>query len=112
MEKKGKSQYSDASSNAVGKEIEPITGSRGHKVFLHQFGEGAKGYADEKGQDDGLFSVCQPVGGILLAIAPKAGKGEARIHEQVHPLVEPDNWLDARKQRTRKSGQNQDDDSA
>ena len=47
-----------------------------------------------------------------MPITPKACEGEERIHEEVHHLVETDDGLYMGQIRTRKSSQNQDDDSA
>ena len=104
-------ECSDEGSDAVGEQVEPVAGATWNEVFLHQFGESAIGNADDDGKQDGSFLVAYPVGNELFAIAPKASEGESGIHADVGHLVEPNGWLDAWENRTRKSGEDQDDDS-
>ena len=110
--KKVKKRCSQQCPDAVGEEIDPVASAAGDEVFLHQFGQSAVGDADDDGEEDGLASICYPVGNELFAVAPKAKEGESGIHAEMRHLVEAHNGLDAWKNRTRKPCQNQDDDSA
>ena len=104
-------ECSDEGADAVGEQVEPVAGAAWNEVFLHKFGESAIGDADDDGKQDGSFLVAYTVGNELFAIAPKASEGESGIHADVGHLVDPNGWLDAWENRTRKSGEDQDDDS-
>ncbi len=80
--------------------------------FLHDFCQSAVCDADDDGKDVGFSPIVLPIGNVLFAIAPEAGKGETCIHQDMSHLVETNCRLDVGEKRTRESGQNQDDDSA
>ena len=50
MKKKIKNKGPDNRSDAVGEEVEPVTGAIGNEVFLHYFSESAIGNADDYGK--------------------------------------------------------------
>ena len=109
--KKINNRGSDEGADDVGKEVDPVAGAAGDEVFLHQFGDASIGDADDDGKEKGLALIGDSIGDELLAIPPEAKEGEGGIHEQVCHLVEAHDGLDMRKNGTRKSCQNQDDDS-
>ena len=112
VKKKIKNKGSEHRSDAIGDEIEPVASAGGHDVFLYHFGQAAVGNTDDDGEQNGSFLVGQTIGNELFAIPPKAGKGEACIHEDMRHLVEAHNGLDMGKQRPREHCQKHDNDSA
>ena len=111
-EKYCKNYDANECADAVGEEVETVADASGDKVFLHDFGDAAVCDADDRCQQQGPPAVGLSVGGILLPITPKAGKGEEAVHKEMYHLVGTDDGLDMGQTRTRKSSQNQDDDSA
>ena len=57
MKKNIKHEYAQSCPDAIGEEIEPVASAAFHQMFLHQFGKASIGDADDKGKDDGFFSV-------------------------------------------------------
>ena len=94
-EKKIKNEDSNAGSDAVGEEVEPVACAGFYDVFLNQLGQAAVSYANDDGEDDGFFLVGGPIGDELPAIAPKACEGKTCIHQNMSHLVESYNGLDA-----------------
>ena len=103
---------SEECSNGIGKEVTPVADAQGDKVFLHQFSETTVCNADDDGDEQGFPLVVFPVGNELFTVSPKAKERESGVHDKMHHFVDAHDGLDTWKTRTRKSCQNQDDDSA
>ena len=113
FEKKIKNKSSQKGSDGISQEVEPVARAVEHRDgFLHDFGQAAESDADDDCEKQCPFPIAVLSRNVLFPIAPYAKEGEGGIHEGMHHLVESYyGRLDMGENRTRKSCQNQDDDS-
>ena len=70
VKKKIKNEYTNACSDTIGEEVEPVASASWDKGLLYDFSEAAVGDADDDGQPNSAFSVCYVVVYELFTIAP------------------------------------------
>ena len=94
-------------SDDVGNPVVDTASAPRDEELLHDFCEYSVDDADEQRHPQGFSPIGGPIFLERLAVTPKAGKDESRVHQDMHHLVEPDNGLDTWKTRTRQSCQHQ-----
>ena len=92
-------------------EIKPVSSASWDDGFLDDFGQPAVEDADDSGKPQGFFPIGFVVLDILFSIAPNTQESETHVHDDMSELVKAYDRFDSGEKRTRKSCQNQNDDS-